>query len=80
MQGAAEAEVEVHYWRAIELARQQSAKLWELRATISLCQLWQQQGKRGEARELLGEIYAWFTEGFDTPDLQNAKTLLDALA
>jgi DNA-binding SARP family transcriptional activator/tetratricopeptide (TPR) repeat protein len=80
MQGAAEAEVETHYWRGIELARQQSAKSWELRATTSLCRLWQQQGKRGEARELLGEIYDWFTEGFDTPDLQNAKTLLDALA
>jgi len=79
-QGAAEADVEVHYWRAIERARQQSAKSWELRATTSLCRLWQQQGKRGEARELLGEIYDWFTEGFDTPDLQNAKTLLDALA
>jgi predicted ATPase len=80
MRGAAEAEAEAHYWRAIEIARQQSAKSWELRATTSLCRLWQQQGKRGEARELLGEIYDWFTEGFDTPDLQNAKALLDALA
>jgi len=56
--------------------RQQQAKSLELRATVSLARLWQQQGKRREAHELLSEIYGWFTEGFETKDLQEAKTLL----
>jgi predicted ATPase len=61
------------------VARQQEAKSWELRAALSLARLWQQQDKRAEARELLAPIYGWFTEGFDTADLQEAKTLLEAL-
>ena len=62
------------------MARQQQAKSWELRAATSLSRLWQQQGKRAEARELLVPIYGWFTEGFDTADLQDARALLDELA
>ena len=64
---------------AIELARQQNAKSLELRAATSLACLWQQQGKKVEARALLFEIYDWFTEGFDTADLQDAKALLEEL-
>jgi predicted ATPase len=62
------------------VARQQSAKFWELRAATSLARLWRDQGKRAEARDLLSTIYAWFTEGLDTPVLQDAKALLDELA
>jgi len=62
------------------MARRQQAKSWELRAAMSLVRLWQHQGKRSEARELLAPVYGWFTEGFDTADLQEAKALLDALA
>ena len=58
----------------------QQAKSWELRAAMSLARLWHQQGKRAAARQLLAETYGWFTEGFDTPDLQAARALLDALA
>jgi predicted ATPase len=54
-------------------------KSWELRATLSLSRLWQQQGKQDEARKLLTEVYGWFTEGFDTADLQEARALLDVL-
>jgi adenylate cyclase len=79
-QGGAEAEAEACFRRAIEVARRQSAKSWELRATGSLGRLWQKQGQREEARELLQEVYDWFTEGFDTPDLKEAQALLDALA
>jgi predicted ATPase len=61
------------------MARHQQAKLLELRAAMSLSRLWQRQGKRAEARQLLAEIYGWFTEGFDTADLQEAKALLDTL-
>jgi len=61
------------------VARQQQAKSWELRAATSLARLWQSQGKRQEAYDLLAPVYAWFTEGFDTADLQEAKTLLDQL-
>jgi len=79
MQGDdAEAEASLH--KAIEVARRQQAKSWELRATVSLCRLWQQQGRMGEARQMLAEIYGWFTEGFDTPDLQEAKALLEELS
>jgi predicted ATPase len=56
------------------------AKSWELRASTSLARLWQQQGKRQEAHDLLAPVYGWFTEGFDTADLKNAKVLLDALS
>jgi predicted ATPase len=73
------AEAEVCFHKAIDIARRQSAKSWELRAVISLSRLWQQQGKQKEARQILAEIYGWFTEGFDTKDLQEAKVLLDEL-
>jgi predicted ATPase len=66
--------------RALDVARRQEAKSLELRAAMSLSRLWQQQGKRTEAYELLAPIYGWFTEGFDTADLQEAKALLEALA
>jgi predicted ATPase len=66
--------------QALATARHQSAKSLELRAAMSLSRLWQQQGKRQEAYDLLAPIYGWFTEGFDTADLQDAKALLDALA
>jgi len=75
----ARAEAESCYRKAIEIARQQSAKSWELRAATSLARLWQRQGKSAEARQMLAEIYGWFTEGFDTADLQEAKALLDEL-
>jgi predicted ATPase len=64
----------------MDIARQQHAKSWELRAATSLARLWQGHGKRAEARALLAPIYGWFTEGFDTADLQEARVLLDALA
>ena len=64
---------------AIEVARRQSAKSWELRATTSFARLLADQGRREEARTMLAEIYNWFTEGFDTADLKDAKALLDEL-
>ena len=70
---------EEKYQRALAFARQQSAKLYELRATRSLARLWSDQGKRDEARELLAPVYGWFTEGFDTRDLKEAKALLEEL-
>jgi DNA-binding winged helix-turn-helix (wHTH) protein len=76
----AEAEAEACFHKAIEIARRQQAKSLELRAVTSLARLWQQQGKKDEARQLLAEIYGWFTEGFDTKDLQEAKALLEELA
>jgi predicted ATPase len=75
----AEAEAEACFLKAIEIARRQQAKSLELRATVSLARLWQQQGKKEEARQMLAEIYNWFTEGFDTKDLQEAKALLEEL-
>jgi class 3 adenylate cyclase/predicted ATPase len=72
-------EAESCFRQAISIAQNQSAKSWELRAATSLTRLWQQQGKRDEARQLLGDVYGWFTEGFDTADLQDAKALLEAL-
>ena len=77
---ANQAEAENCFHKAISIAQSQQAKSWELRATISLARLWQQQGKRQEAHDLLAPVYYWFTEGFDTADLIEAKTLLDALA
>jgi predicted ATPase len=71
---------EQSYHRALAVARRQSAKLFELRAATSLARLWCDQNKRAEARDLLALIYGWFTEGFDTPVLQEAKALLDQLA
>ncbi len=68
------------FLKAIEIARKQQAKSLELRAVMSLSRLWQSQGKKDEARQMLAEIYGWFTEGFDTKDLQEAKALLEELA
>ncbi len=81
----AEAEASLHdaersFQHAIELARQQGARSWELRATMSLARLWQEQDKTEEARQALAEIYGWFTEGFDSADLKEAKALLDELS
>ena len=76
----AEAEAEACFHKAIEIARRQQAKSLELRAVMSLSRLWQQQGKREEARQMLAEVYGWFTEGFDTADLKEAKALLEELA
>ena len=73
-------EAEACFLKAIEVAQKHHAKSWELRATMSLTRLWQQQGKPAEAHRLLSEVYNWFTEGFDTKDLQEAKALLDSLA
>ena len=68
------------YLKALGIAREQDAKLWELRTAVSLARLWSEKRKRSEARDLLAPIYGWFTEGFDTPDLKDAKALLDELA
>ena len=68
------------YVQAIAVARQQRAKFWELRAATSLARLWRDQGKHAEARDLLTPVYNWFTEGFDTPVLKEAKALLDQLS
>ena len=73
------AKAEAYFERALSVARQQQAKFWELRAAMSLARLWRDQGKVQQARELLAPIYGWFTEGFDTRDLKEAKTLLDQL-
>ena len=72
-----QAEAEPWLQRALDVARRQEARSLELRAAMSLARLWQQQGKRAEAYELLAPIYGWFTEGFDTADLKDAKALLD---
>jgi predicted ATPase len=71
---------EAYFERALALARQQQAKSWELRASMSLARLWRDQGKVQQARELLAPVYGWFTEGFDTRDLKEAKALLEELA
>jgi predicted ATPase len=73
------AEAEACFHQALNIARRQQAKSWELRAAMSLSRLWQRQGKRDEARQLLADVYSWFTEGFDTADLQEAKVLLAEL-
>ena len=78
--GTPQAEAEAWLQRALDVARRQEAKSLELRAAMSLARLWQQQGKRAEAHELLAPVYGWFTEGFDTADLQEAKALLEELA
>ena len=77
---AAQADAEAHMGHALDIARRQEAKGLELRAATSLSRLWRQQGKRKEARELLAPVYGWFTEGFDTADLQEAKALLEELS
>ena len=73
------AKAEAHFERAIAIAREQQAKSWELRAATSLARLWRDQGRRSEAHDRLAPIYGWFTEGFDTLDLKEAKALLDEL-
>jgi class 3 adenylate cyclase/predicted ATPase len=73
-------EAEECFWKALDIARRQQAKSLELRAAMSLSRLWQQQGKRDKARQILAEIYGWFTEGFDTRDLKEAKVLLEESA
>jgi predicted ATPase len=74
------AKAETYFERALSVARQQQAKSWELRAAMSLARLWRDQGKVQKARELLAPVYGWFTEGFDTRDLKEAKALLEELA
>ena len=74
------AKAEEYFERALSIARHQQAKSWELRAAMSMARLWRDQGKRDEARDLLAPVYGWFTEGFDTLDLKEAKALLDELA
>jgi predicted ATPase len=73
-------EAEECFHQAIDIARRQSAKSLELRAVVSLSRLWQKQGKKEQAQQILAEIYGWFTEGFDTADLKEAKALLHELA
>jgi predicted ATPase len=78
--GTSQAEAEAWLQRALDVACRQGAKSLELRVAMSLSRLWQQQGMRDEAHALLAPIYGWFTEGFDTADLQEAKALLEELA
>jgi predicted ATPase len=74
------AKAEAYFNHALSVAREQQAKSWELRAAMSLARLWRDQGKAQHARELLAPVYAWFTEGFDTRDLKEAKAFLEELA
>jgi predicted ATPase len=78
--GAAAEDIDDCYHRSIEIARRQSARFWELRTAVSRARFWCDQGKRREARELLAPVYGWFTEGFETADLREARALLDNLA
>jgi predicted ATPase len=78
--GADVGKIKLEFLKALEIARRQGAKSWELRATVSLSRLWQAQGRKEEARQMLADIYGWFTEGFDTVDLKQAKSLLDELS
>ena len=78
--GEEESEAEACFQRALDIARRQRAKSWELRAATGLSHLWARQGCRDEARELLQAIYGWFSEGFDTADLKEARALLNTLA
>ena len=73
------AKAEAYFERALAVARSQQAKSWELRAAMSMARLWRDQGKRDEAHDLLAPVYAWFSEGFDTLDLKEAKALLSKL-
>jgi predicted ATPase len=74
------AKAEESFRTALAITREQGTRGYELRAATSLARLWREQGRQGEARDLLAPVYGWFTEGFDTPDLKEAKALLDALA
>ena len=73
------AKAEEHFEHALVVAREQQAKSWELRAAMSMARLWRDQGKRQQAYDLLAPVYGWFTEGFDTLDLKEAKALLEQL-
>jgi predicted ATPase len=79
VQGASGPDIEACFARAVASTRQQGAKSLELRAASSLARLWRDQGRRAEACDLLAPVYGWFTEGFDTADLKDARTLLDEL-
>jgi predicted ATPase len=74
------AKAEAYFERALAVARQQQAKSWELHAAMRMARLWRNQGKPRQARELLAPVYGWFTEGFDTRDLKDAKALLEQLS
>jgi predicted ATPase len=74
------AKAEAYFERALAVSRKQQAKSWELRAAMSMARLWDSQGKSQQASELLAPVYGWFSEGFDTLDLKEAKALLDELA
>jgi class 3 adenylate cyclase/tetratricopeptide (TPR) repeat protein len=80
LQAANEAAAEASYRQALGVAREQNARFWELRAAVDLARLWHRQGKRSEARELLAPVYGWFTEGLDSPSLQDARAVLAELA
>jgi predicted ATPase len=80
LSGDGDTKAQTYFEHALAIARAQQAKSWELRAAMSMARLWRDQGKQNEARELLAPVYGWFTEGFDTLDLKEAKTLLDTLA
>jgi predicted ATPase len=75
----AKADAEVAFFQAMDIAQRQSSKSWELRVAMSMARLWRDQGRRNEARDLLAPVYGWFTEGFDTLDLKEAKALLEQL-
>ena len=77
--GAGAAKAQAYFERALQIARQQQAKSWELRAAMSMARLWRDEGRTQQALELLAPIYGWFTEGFDTRDLKDAKALLEEL-
>jgi predicted ATPase len=78
--GSEPAEVEAQLLHALRVAREQQARLWELRSATSLARLWVQQGSREKARDLLAPVYGWFTDGFDTPDLATARLVIESLA
>jgi predicted ATPase len=78
--GSDAAKAEAYFERALAVAREQQGKSWELRGAMSMARLWRDQGKRQQARDLLAPVHGWFTEGFDTFDLKQAKALLDELA
>jgi predicted ATPase len=80
VKGPGALKAEAYFNHALAVARQQQAKSWELRAAMSMARLWRDQGKRQQAHDLLAPVYSWFTEGFDTLDLKEAKVLLDELA
>ncbi len=80
LQPLAPGQAETCFRTAVSTARQHGARLLDLRATVRLARLWRAQGRRQEARDVLAEVYSWFTEGLDTPDLQETRTLLDELA